>query len=476
VAKIKRRLEQFRVGNPLDKSVDMGALVDPAQQRRITDLVAQSVLEGALKWQPEIDLPDQGCFMAPTVLTGVTPANSAMIHEIFGPVLAVSTFRTLDEAVALANNSRYGLAASVWTESAARALDVAGQLKAGVVWVNGANRFDAGCGFGGYRESGFGREGGREGMYAYLKPKRDWLDQFEATTIPEGDGAKPPVIPLIDRTYKHYIGGRQTRPDGGTSLMIYTHDGAFAGRVADGNRKDIREAVEAARKAETWAGESPHLRAQILYYMAENLMVRSEEFARNLARWTGADPAAAEREVSASISRLFSYAAWADKFEGLVHRPPDRALTMALHEPIGIVGVVCPERLPLLAFVSLMAPLMAMGNRSIIVPSPGCPLPALDFVQILETSDVPAGVVNLVTGERDPLAESLADHDGVDGLWYHGATAGAEEVERRSAANLKRIWSNGGRARDWFSPLTGEGPHLLREATQVKNIWLPYGD
>jgi len=169
IQKLRARMEKLRIGSPLDKAVDMGAIIAPVQLDRIRGLVETGVTEGATMWQPSWACPTEGCFYPPTLFTGVQPSTTIAQVEIFGPVLVTMTFRTPDESVALANNTPYGLAASVWTESINLALDIAPKLKAGVVWVNSTNLFDAAAGFGGYRESGFGREGGREGMWEYLK-------------------------------------------------------------------------------------------------------------------------------------------------------------------------------------------------------------------------------------------------------------------------------------------------------------------
>ncbi len=168
IAKVKARMAKLRLGSPLDKNTDIGPLVDRVQLERVRGLIEQGAAQGAECWQPDCPLPETGWFHLPTLATGVSPANILAQEEVFGPVLATMTFRTNEEAVELANNTRYGLAASVWSENLNVALHVAPQLKAGVVWVNGTNMFDAACGFGGYRESGFGREGGREGMFEYL--------------------------------------------------------------------------------------------------------------------------------------------------------------------------------------------------------------------------------------------------------------------------------------------------------------------
>ncbi len=483
--KLKARLGSFRIGDPLDKTVDMGALADPVQQQRITTLVNQAVSEGATLWHAPVPCPAQGCYYPPTLLSNVAPANIAMREEIFGPVLSMMSFRTPDEALSLANNTRYGLAASIWSENLSRALALAQGVKAGVVWINCTNQFDAGVGFGGYRESGYGREGGREGMYEYLARRGTWLRdkqdkaQYQhepqlAMVAPESQTG--PAVQALDKTPKHYIGGKQARPDGGTTLAVSNAAGKLAGRIALGNRKDIRNAVEAAFKAAAWSASTAHTRAQILYFLAENLDYRADEFAREIKTLCGVSLSKARREVSASISRLFSYAALADKHEGRVQEPPARAYVIAAREPVGILAAVCPDQLPLLGLVSLLAPAMAAGNRSVIVPSARYGLLAALFYQVLETSDVPAGVVNLVTGERDVLSATLAEHDQVDTMWYFGHARGARQVETAACANMKRTWVNHGRALDWWSQQHGEGRHFLRACTQVKNIWMPHGD
>ncbi|MGN6536138.1 MAG: aldehyde dehydrogenase family protein, partial [Mesorhizobium sp.] len=324
-------------------------------------------------------------------------------------------------------------------------------------------------------ESGFGREGGREGLAAYSRPK--WLAKAKPIADRPAPQAGGDVVStgFIDRTAKLYIGGKQARPDGGYSRAIVSPAGALVGEVGEGNRKDIRNAVEAARKAAGWAMASEHNRAQILYYIAENLEARAAEFAERLAAMTGKRKADTAREVAASVSRLFSYGAWADKFEGAVHKPPLRGVALAMNEPLGILAIACPEEPGLRGFVSTFAPAIAMGNRVVVVPSSAQALAATDFYQVLETSDVPAGVVNIVTGDRAALALELARHEEVDGLWWFGSAATAGNLEKASAGNLKQVWTETVQ-RDWFSSAQGEGTDFLAKATQVKNIWVPYGE
>jgi aldehyde dehydrogenase (NAD+) len=397
--------------------------------------------------------------------------------EIFGPVLVSMTFRTPKEAIELANNTPYGLAASIWTENINLALDVAPRVKAGTVWINCTNLFDAASGFGGYRESGFGREGGREGMFEYIhfNEADDEPAPVSRRRTPKGKqtASVPTDEPPIDQTPKLFIGGKQVRPDSGYSRIVPGADGRTVGEVGEGNRKDVRNAVEAAHAA-AWASMTAHNRAQILYYIAENLATRQSEFAARLVAMTGQSEQEGLHEVSAAIERLFTFAAWADKFDGQVHGTPLRGVTLAMPEPIGVMGIVCPDDAPLLSFVSLVAPAIAMANTVVVMPSERYPLSATDLYQVFETSDLPAGVVNVVTGSRDALAGTLAEHDDVDGLWYFGDEAGVKAVEYASAGNMKRAWTHG-RRHNWNGQWAAESEMFLRESTQVKNIWIPYG-
>ncbi|RAZ91439.1 aldehyde dehydrogenase [Mesorhizobium hawassense] len=475
IAKVKVRMSRLRVGSPLDKNTDIGPLVDSTQLDRVRGLIAEGAKQGAVCWQPDATLPSSGYYHLPTLATSVSPANILAQEEVFGPVLATMSFRNTEEAIELANNTRYGLAASVWSENVNLALHVAPQLKAGVVWINGTNMFDAACGFGGYRESGFGREGGREGMFEYLAAK-----------LPVGPAIKPAAVgsaqPVeqadgtsIDRTAKLFIGGKQVRPDGNYSLAVAGAKGKLAGEVGLGNRKDIRDAVSAARACKAWPEATAYNRSQVLYYLAENLSGRADEFAARLVQLTGVAAKAAREEVEQSIERLFLYAGLADKFEGRVHQPPARVVTLALHEPVGVVGIVAPDNQPLLNFVSLVAPALAMGNTVVAVPSEWHPLLATDLYQVIEYSDLPAGAINIVTGRSAELCGVLAKHDDVDGLWVFADADTCAKAEADSVGNLKRVWTGNGRTLDWAS---GEaaGDAFLRRAIEVKNVWVPYGD
>jgi aldehyde dehydrogenase (NAD+) len=314
-------------------------------------------------------------------------------------------------------------------------------------------------------------------LLEYMEPK--WFKH-----APKLAAARPPVpssqdladtaTPSIDRTIKLYIGGKQARPDSGYSMEVHSPDGALLGEASLGNRKDIRNAVEAARKAESWAKATAHNRAQVLYYCAENLAVRQNEIASRLASSVGEQQAT--QEVASAIERIFSYAAWADKFDGAVHNPPFRNIAIAMNEPIGTVGVICPSETPLLGFLSLVLPLIAVGNTVIAVPSEKFPLVAGDLYQLFDTSDLPGGAVNIVTGYVSQLLKPLAEHDDVDAIWCYGDEATVASAKAMSTGNLKQVWTNEGRMIDWFDSKVAEGRWFLEHATQVKNIWVPYGE
>jgi aldehyde dehydrogenase (NAD+) len=478
IAKIRDRMSTLRIGSPLDKAIDIGAIVARVQLDRIERMVAQGVAEGATCWQPQVVLPSRGFYYPPTLLSNVHPTSIVAQQEIFGPVLAAMTFRTPKEAVELANNTVYGLASCVWSENINVALHVAAQLKAGVVWVNCTNLFDAACGFGGYRESGYGREGGREGLLEYMEPS--WFKH--APTLPVANVLAAAQVeerpeastPAIDRTVKLYIGGKQVRPDSGYSMEVRSSGGQLLGEAPLGNRKDIRNAVEAAGKANAWAKATAHNRAQVLYYCAENLAQRQTEIIRRLGEAVGETQASAEVELG--IQRIFSYAAWADKFDGAVHNPPFRNIAIAMNEAIGTVGVICPVDAPLLGFLSLVLPLIAVGNTVVAVPSEMYPLITGDLYQLFDTSDLPGGAVNIVTGYASQLLKTLAEHDDVDAIWCYGDEATVASAKAMSIGNLKQVWTNEGRVIDWFHPKVAEGRWFLEHATQFKNIWVPYGE
>ncbi|PPR56876.1 MAG: Phenylacetaldehyde dehydrogenase [Alphaproteobacteria bacterium MarineAlpha5_Bin3] len=471
IKKLKQRMEKLRVGNPLDKSIDIGAIVAPVQLKKIDSLVKKGVKEGAKLWQPSWSCPKEGLFYPPSLFTNVMPASYIAQIEIFGPVLISLTFRTPSEAVAIANNTPYGLAASIWSENINLALDVAPKVKAGVIWINSTNLFDAACGFGGFKESGFGREGGSEGIRAYTK-----------INLPVVRGSKKTnnkikiSLPMIDRTPKLYIGGKQKRPDGGYSFPLNAVNNSFICDIAQANRKDVRDSVEIAAKS--FAKQLSNFnRSQILFYLAENLQQREKTFVDLLVALRGSSPVNASKEFSQSCERLFYYAAMADKFEGNVHNPPMRGLTLAMKEPLGVMTSILSDDSPLLNLVTVMGSVFSTGNTNIIVPGQKTSLIATELYQVLDTSDVPGGYVNILTAKENELNKTLSQHENIEGIWYFGAdSAQRSDIVKNTTSNIKRYWCPEEKHIDWTNTSEQFLNEFLHQSTQIKNIWIPYGE
>ena len=471
IKKLKDRMEKLRVGNPLDKSIDIGAIVAPVQLKKIRQIVNKGKKEGSKLWQPSWACPKDGLFFPPSLFTNVSPASYIAQVEIFGPVLSSLTFRTPSEAVAIANNTPYGLAASIWSENINLALDIAPKIKAGVVWINSTNLFDASCGFGGYKESGFGREGGSEGIRAYTNINIPQKKKIGLKNI-----KRKINIPTIDQTPKLYIGGKQKRPDSGYSFPFYSYNNEFICDIGRSNRKDVRNSVEAASKA--FSNQlSNYNRSQILFYLAENLSQRKDTFIDLLINISGLNHIDAKKEFDLSCERIFYYASMADKFEGLIHNPPLRGLTMAVKEPIGVITSILDDNQPLLSLSTVMSSVFANGNTNIIVPSEQTALIATLMYQVLDTSDVPAGYINILTAKQNELNLTLAQHENIDGIWAFSENAKTRSsIIKETAFNLKRFWCPKNKNIDWSSNSEEFLLEFLYQGSQVKNIWIPYGE
>jgi len=471
IKKLKNRMEKLRVGNPLDKSIDIGAIVAPIQLKKIQSIVKKGEKEGSKLWQPSWACPKEGLFYPPSIFTNVSPASFIAQVEIFGPVLSVLSFRTPNEAVTIANNTPYGLAASIWSENINLALDVAPKIKAGVIWINSTNLFDAACGFGGYKESGFGREGGIEGIRAYQE-----ISLPELSKVRKKINKNKVELPSIDTTPKLYIGGKQKRPDSGYSFNQLSAQKKFICDIARANRKDVRDTVEVASKSKI-ASLNNFNRSQILFYLAENLSQRKETFVNLLMSITGINKNQALKEFEQSCERIFYYASMADKFEGNIHNPPMRGLTLAVKESIGIVASIMNDHQPLLSLSTIISSLFANGNASIIVPSEKTSLIATSLYQVFETSDIPAGSINILTAKENELNETLTQHENIHGIWAFSSNVTVRSsIIHGTVFNLKRYWCPKNNNIDWSNNSKDFLNEFLHEGSQVKNIWIPYGE
>src|SRR6478752_9396377 len=521
VGKLQARIATLRVGDPMDKNTDVGAINSAGQLATIRSLTDAGDAEGAVRWTSPCPLPDRGFYFAPTVFTRVSQSMRIAREEIFGPVLSVLTFRTPDEAVAKANNTAYGLSAGVWTEKGSRILGMASALRAGVVWANTFNRFDPTAAFGGYKESGFGREGGRSGLAAYLDTDDEppaprasdddtVLDAVVESAIAElagtpdnpteaavlselvrrsterrgsGSSGSAPAQPVpavaaprstrvgVRKTYKLFIGGAFSRSESGRTYPATGGvGGSIRANVAQGSRKDARDAVLAARKAfGTWSTATAYNRGQVLYRVAEMLEGRREQFVDLLGGGF-----ANERLVNAGIDRWVHYAGWTDKLAavfGSANPVAGPYFSFSTPEPTGVVVAVAPPDDPLLGLVGVLAPIIAAGNTAVVLASQPAPLAAVTLAEVLATSDLPGGVVNILTGDPLEMAPHLAAHADVNALDLTGVAGAARaELERAGAGTLKRVYAPG--PQDF---LRTPGTARLRAFLEIKTVWHPTG-
>ncbi len=363
--RLKRRMDGLRIGDPLDKCIDVGAVVDPIQLATIRKLVDETP-EGEI-YRADTPVP-AGCFYPPTLITGLSAASTLMQEEIFGPVLVSMTFRTPEEAVALANNTRYGLAATVWTENVNLALDIAPKLKAGVVWVNATNLFDAAAGFGGIRESGFGREGGWEGLLAYLKPAAAAKPLKPVAAVP---APRDPEVPDLDRTAKLYVGGKQARPDGGYSRAVWSPRASFSAmsRWATARTSATPSKPPMPRRDGPVPPGIPARRSSTILPRTLGAVGRVRTAAARPDRAVGRGRGGGDDRAPLHLCRLGRQV----RRSGQVGADP--GCGAGDERACGVVGALCPDESPLLGLVSVMAPAIAMGNTCVLVPSAPFPWP-----------------------------------------------------------------------------------------------------
>jgi acyl-CoA reductase-like NAD-dependent aldehyde dehydrogenase len=281
----------------------------------------------------------------------------------------------------------------------------------------------------------------------------------------------------VKKTYKLYLGGEFVRSESGRADRVDSPKGAFLANVARGSRKDLRDAVVKARAAQAgWAGKSAYLKGQILYRMAEMLEGRADSFERLLRDTRGATPAAAKKEVRASIDRLVYYAGWSDKYTsilGTVNPVAANYFDFSVPEPTGVVGIVAPEKPDLLGLVTHLAPVIVTGNAAIALVSEKSPLASLELAEILATSDLPGGVANLISGRREELVSHLARHMDVNAIAdSSGDAAISKAIAEDAAVNVKRVKAY--RDLDYFSD-AAQGLEFLEAFVEIKTTWHPIG-
>jgi acyl-CoA reductase-like NAD-dependent aldehyde dehydrogenase len=277
----------------------------------------------------------------------------------------------------------------------------------------------------------------------------------------------------VQKTYKLFVGGAFPRSESGRSYQVTDADGRFVANAALASRKDVRDAVTAARKAQPgWAGRTAYNRGQILYRVAEMLEGRREQFVAEVTRSEGG--AGAGEQVDAAIDRWVWYAGWADKIaqvDGAANPVAGPYFNFSVPEPTGVVAVLAPQGSSLLGLVSVLAPVIVSGNTAVVVASEDRPLPSITLTEVLATSDLPAGVVNILTGRTEELAPVLAGHMDVNGIDLCGAGPGPD-LERAAAGNLKRVVRAPAAEPAWSDD---PGTARMLAFTETKTVWHPMG-
>lgn len=283
----------------------------------------------------------------------------------------------------------------------------------------------------------------------------------------------------VKKTYKLYIGGKFPRSESGRYLPAKSASGEHLDNYSHASRKDFRDAVVAARAAEGgWSKATAYNRGQILYRAAEMLQNRAAELVTEIVRSTGGSAAAAKREVTLAIDRLVHFAGWTDKYQqvfGSVNPVASAHFNFTTPEPVGVVTVLAPDEPSLVALVSLIAPVILSGSTVIVVASEKYPLPAVTFSEILATSDLPGGVVNLLTGKRAELVPHIASHMDVNAIVDGAGDATiSAQLQGGSAINLKRYSNRSLAAKDWFTA-KGEEAYAILDTVEFKTAWHPIG-
>ncbi len=287
----------------------------------------------------------------------------------------------------------------------------------------------------------------------------------------------------VRKTYKLYIGGQFPRSESGRSYVVRTPDGAPLANAVRGSRKDVRDAVRAARGAATgWAGKTAMNRGQVLYRVAELLEGRRDQAADEVGRTEGIDERQADEQVDRSIDRLVWYAGWADKLSqvlGTVNPVGASYFDFSIPEPTGVVGIVAPESSSLLGLVSRVAPVVVGGNTAVVLTSETRPLPAITLAEILATSDVPAGVINIISGRRAELVPWLAGHMDVNAIDAFGVPADLRVMlEQAAVENMKRVARPpraGADDFDWLDDARAQRPEWIAAFLEIKTVWHPIG-
>ncbi|KAJ0001522.1 hypothetical protein NQD34_006542 [Periophthalmus magnuspinnatus] len=455
--------------------------------RALVDAVVQEALKQGGTLIHACEPAPTGALYPPTVLCGTAPSSPCLVSPPPGPLLPLMTFRTNTEGVTVGNHSPHGLAASIWTEDLTLALETAKSLSVGCVWVNSHSFFDPCMPVSGHKDSGTCTDGGQEGLYHFLRlsssktpfPRKTHVffdyDKFgvaaPTTIIP--DDSDPASAPKI---YQQFVGGKTCKSLSGGSVAVQSADGTkLLAYCPDGSRKDVRNAVETATKVQPgWVKKSLSARSQSLYSLAKGLEAKKKDFVASLSTQMGVSAESADSEVELSIARLSDWAAFCDKMHGGTLPVPHSGSALSIPDPLGVLGIVLPDKRPLLSTVTLLGAAIATGNAVVMVPSQKYPIPTLMLIQVLQSSDLPPGLVSIITGSKDQLTVALANHSVIKGIWYWGTAEGCHYLQNKCTSPFKTLLCQREDEDDeWNQCDLAFLEHKWRSAVQWKSVWLP---
>ncbi|XP_053300057.1 aldehyde dehydrogenase family 16 member A1 [Pleuronectes platessa] len=459
--------------------------------RALVEAAVQEAQQQGAKLVQSCAVPPSGDLYPPTVLCGAAPSSPFVVNPSPGPLLPLMTFRSNTEAVTLGNHSPHGLAASIWTEDLTLALETAKSLSVGSVWVNSHSVSDPCLPVSGHKDSGTCTDGGQEGLYQFLRPPCSSSPLPRSTPLSMdytkfGTAASPKIIPddsdaaSAPKSYLQFVGGKACKSESGCSVAVQPPGGGgVLAYCPDGGRKDVRNAVEAAIKVQPgWMKKSPSARAQSLYSLAKALESKRRDVAASISLHAALSAGGAEKEADLSIARLSDWAAYCDKVQGATLPMPQSGSALSIPEALGVVGIVLPDENPLLSLVTLLGAAIATGNAVIMVPSQKYPLAALAFIQVLQAADLPAGLVNVISGSRDQLTVALANHSVIKAVWYWGSAEGCQFLQFTCTSPLKTLQLvcqevEGDAGRDWSQSHPSLLEDMWRNAVQWKSVWIP---
>ncbi|XP_035224984.1 putative aldehyde dehydrogenase DhaS [Stegodyphus dumicola] len=487
---LRNFVQKIKLGINFSKT-DMSGIITEGQKNSLNLFINDAKNQGAKIVQTSETYETGYPSWAPMLLSDITTASKFVHEEIGGPVIVTVSFRTAKESITMFNRNNLGADVSVWTDKLSLALEVAQELKSGTIWINTQNIFIPVAGYSSVYMKGYSVEGGQ---YALLMHLANVMDEDATITksCEEDTKSTEECSELINekcielsnenaknqlnsvtgiRSYDHFIGGSYKRSS--TSTLICDKNNLPYAYIAGGSSAEIQAAVSSALAVlPKWKKTARHRCSQILVTLAENLCERKKEFASYLEAVLPRSYQTCLNEVEASIDCLFFWAFEVAKDFGKVKHTSDRMKVFEELESVGIIGIHCPSIDPLLSFLSRVAPAIAFGNAVVVIPNEKYPTLALKICEIFKYSDVPGGLINVITGTEETLIKDLVAHRDVNAMWFSSQNQAEKCMPYSFCPKRSFIYSS-----SWHNPDKSQRAwKLILESTHVKTVFLPAGD